>query len=188
MKKNLNIPIIIVSIAVPALVAILLYLPNRPSLDLGFSLRLLPLFHAIINGTTALLLLLSLYFIKQKQIKAHKRANLIAVVLSVIFLLSYVTYHTLAPSTKFGDTDHNGIISDIEKASAGSIRMVYYFFLLTHIVLSAVIIPFVLFTLSRAYRQQFDRHKKLARITWPMWLYVTITGVIVYIMISPYYA
>jgi putative membrane protein len=187
MKRNLNWPIAIVSVAIPVVVAVLLYLPNRPSVQLGFDIRLMPLFHAIINSATALLLLLSLYFIKQKNITAHKRTNLVAVALSVIFLLSYVTYHTLAESTKFGDLNKDGLLSEIEKTEAGAVRYLYYFFLLTHIVLSAVIVPFVLFTLSRAFQQKIDKHRKLAKITWPMWLYVAVSGVIVYVMISKYY-
>jgi putative membrane protein len=187
MKRNLNWPIVLVSVAIPVVVAVLLYLPNRPSVELGFDIRLLPLFHAVINSATAILLLLSLYFIRRKNVPAHKRTNLVAVALSVIFLLSYVTYHTLAESTKFGDVNHDGLVSDMEKADAGSLRYVYYFFLLTHIVLSAVIVPFVLFTLNHAFQQRIDKHRKLAKITWPMWLYVAVSGVIVYVMISKYY-
>ncbi|MBV8254895.1 MAG: DUF420 domain-containing protein [Chitinophaga sp.] len=185
-NKNLNVPITIISIVIPVLVAILFYMP-KPELHPGFDIRILPLFHAILNSATAVLLVASLYFIKNGQQKAHKTANLIAVVLSVIFLLSYVTYHALAPETRFGDINHDGIVDAAEKAAVGGIRYVYYFLLLTHIVLAAIIVPFVLFTLLRAFQHNFEKHKKIARITWPIWLYVAVTGVIVYIMISPYY-
>ncbi|SHL86070.1 putative membrane protein [Chitinophaga jiangningensis] len=185
-NRNLNVPIAIVSIVIPVLVAILFYMP-KPELHPGFDIRILPLFHAILNSATAVLLVASLYFIKNKQVKAHKITNIIAVVLSIIFLLSYVTYHSLAPETKFADLNHNGIVEATEKAAVGGIRYVYYFLLLTHIVLAAIIVPFVLFTLLRAFQNDIPRHRKIARITWPIWFYVAVTGVVVYIMISPYY-
>ncbi|MES1226335.1 MAG: DUF420 domain-containing protein [Bacteroidota bacterium] len=185
-EKNLTLPIIIVSIAIPVAVAVILLVPDV-KIDFGFNTHFLPLFHALLNSTTAILLLASLYFIKNKQIKAHKTANLVAVVLSTIFLVSYVIYHSSNPSTKFGDLNHDGILSDDEKAQAGSMRYIYYFILSSHIILSGVIIPFVLFTLQRAFQRKFDKHRKLAKITWPIWFYVAVTGVIVYLMISKYY-
>jgi putative membrane protein len=185
-QKNLTLPIIIVSIAIPVAVAVILLVPGV-KIDLGFNTHFLPLFHALLNSTTAILLLASLYFIKNKQIKAHKTANLVAVVLSTIFLVSYVIYHSSNPSTKFGDINHDGILSDDEKAQAGSLRYVYYFILSSHIILSGVIVPLVLFTLQRAFQEKFDKHRKLAKITWPIWFYVAVTGVIVYLMISKYY-
>jgi putative membrane protein len=99
----------------------------------------------------------------------------------------YVAYHMTSITTVFGDTDHNGNLEDAEKLALGSIRYVYYFILFTHITLSVVIIPFVLFTFVRGISGSYERHKKLARVTYPMWMYVAITGVIVYFMISPYY-
>ncbi len=185
-EKNLTLPIIIVSIAIPVAVAVILLVPNV-KIDFGFSTRALPLFHALLNSTTAILLLASLYFIKNGQIKAHKTANLIAVALSTIFLVSYVIYHASNPSIKFGDINHDGILSDDEKLQAGSLRYVYYFILTSHIILSGVIVPLVLFTLQRAFQEKFDKHRKLAKITWPIWFYVAVTGVVVYLMISKYY-
>ncbi len=185
-EKNLTLPIIIVSIAIPVAVAVILLVPNV-KIDFGFNTHALPLFHAVLNSTTAILLLASLYFIKNKQIKAHKTANLIAVVLSTIFLVSYVIYHSSNPSVKFGDINHDGILSDDEKLQVGSLRYVYYFILTSHIILSGVIVPLVLFTLQKAFQEKFDKHRKLARITWPIWFYVAVTGVIVYLMISKYY-
>ena len=114
-------------------------------------------------------------------------ANLVAVVLSAIFLISYVIYHSSNPSVKFGDLNHDGILSEDEKLQAGTLRYIYYFILISHITLSAVIIPLVLFTLQRAFQERFDKHRRLARITWPIWFYVAVTGVIVYLMISRYY-
>jgi putative membrane protein len=185
-ERNLTTPIIIVSIAIPAAVAFLILVP-QVKIDFGFNTHALPLFHAILNSSTAILLLASLYFIRNGQVQAHKRTNLAAVALSTIFLVSYVIYHASNPSTKFGDLDHDGILSDAERTAAGSMRYIYYFILSSHIILSGIIIPFVLFTLQRAFNEKFDKHRKLARITWPMWFYVAVTGVIVYLMISKYY-
>jgi putative membrane protein len=185
-EKKYTLAIIIVSIAIPAAVAFLI-LGLHTKIDLGFNTHSLPLFHAILNSSTAILLLASLYFIKNRQIKAHKTANLFAVLLSSVFLISYILYHATNPSTRFGDLNHDGILSDQEKLQAGVWRYVYYVILTSHILLSGIIIPFVLFTLQRAYQEKFDKHRKLARITWPMWFYVAVTGVVVYVMISPYY-
>jgi putative membrane protein len=109
------------------------------------------------------------------------------VALSAIFLVSYVIYHASNPSTLYGDLNKDGHLDAAEKAAAGSLRYVYYFVLTSHIVLSGIIIPFVLFTLQRAFQERFDKHRKLARITWPLWFYVAVTGVIVYLMVSKYY-
>ena len=184
--RSLTTPIIIVSVAIPAAVAFLILVP-QVKIDFGFNTHALPFFHAILNSSTAILLLASLYFIRHGQIRAHKTANLTAVVLSTIFLVSYVIYHASNPSTKFGDLDHDGILSGSEKEQAGSLRYVYYFILSSHIILSGIIIPLVLFTLQKAFQEKFDKHRRLARITWPIWLYVAVTGVVVYLMISPYY-
>lgn len=110
-----------------------------------------------------------------------------AIILSVIFLLSYICHHLLSGETRYGDLDHNGIVTAAEKKIAGPLRMVYYILLGTHIPLAGIILPFILFTAYRALTGEYARHKKLARITWPVWLYVAISGVIVYLMISPYY-
>jgi putative membrane protein len=185
-EKSFTLPIITISIAIPMAVAFLI-IGLKTKINLGFNTGNLPLFHAILNSTTAILLLASLYFIKNRRVKAHRRANLTAVVLSSIFLISYVIYHSSNPSVKYGDLNHDGILSEDEKLRTGYLRYVYYFILTSHILLSGIIIPFVLFTFQRAFQGKFDRHKKLARITWPMWFYVAVTGVIVYVMISPYY-
>lgn len=185
-KKNYTKAIIIVSIAIPAAVAFLILGPQA-KINVGFNTHSLPLFHAILNSSTAILLLASLYFIRHGQVAAHSRANWIAVILSVVFLISYVTYHATNPSTRFGDLNHDGLLSDAEKQQAGGWRYVYYFILSSHIILSGIIIPFVLFTMQRAYQEKFDKHRRLAKITWPMWFYVAVTGVVVYVMVSPYY-
>ena len=112
---------------------------------------------------------------------------LTSISLSVLFLLSYIAHHLLAGDTKYGDLNHDGIVSLDEKALAGNLRMIYYFILITHIPLAAIILPFILFTAYRALTGEYDKHKKLVRITWPVWFYVAVTGVVVYLMISPYY-
>jgi putative membrane protein len=185
-QRNFTKAIIVVSIAIPAAVAFLILVP-AVKIDFGFNTRSLPLFHAILNSSTAILLIASLYFIRHGQVQAHRTANWIAVALSTLFLVSYVIYHASNPSTRYGDLNHDGALSPAEIQQAGFLRYVYYFILTTHILLSGIIIPFVLFTLQRAYQQRFDKHRKLAKITWPLWLYVAVTGVIVYVMISPYY-
>ena len=112
---------------------------------------------------------------------------LTAIVLSVFFLISYIAHHLLAGDTKFGDIDHNGILSENEKALAGNARIGYYVLLFTHIPLAAIILPFILFTAYRSSIGEYERHKKLARITWPIWFYVAVSGVWVFLMIHPFY-
>jgi putative membrane protein len=112
----------------------------------------------------------------------------VAIACSLAFLVMYVAYHLTSDSTKFGDTNHDGVLDSLEESAVGSLRLLYFFILITHILLSIAIIPMVLFTYVRALAKRFDKHKKLARITFPIWLYVAVTGVVVYLMISPYYA
>ena len=113
---------------------------------------------------------------------------LTAMALSVLFLVSYICHHLFAGETKYGDLDHNGMLSMDETMRAGAVRMFYFIILITHIPLAAIILPVILFTAYRSMIGEFARHKKLARITWPIWFYVAVTGVVVYFMISPYYS
>lgn len=144
-------------------------------------------FNAIINSCVAVLLIVALIAVKSGKYILHKRIMLTAIIFSVLFLISYVCHHLLSGETKFGDLDHNGVLSLDEKNIAGSLRYVYYVILITHIPLAAIVLPFILFTAYRALTGDYEKHKKLARITWPIWLYVAISGVVVYLMISPYY-
>lgn len=155
--------------------------------DIGFDVHLFATANAVLNSLVSILLVAGLLSIKQKKYELHKKIMLSAIILSMLFLISYICHHLLAGETKFGDIDHNGILSIEEKDAVGSIRLFYYFILLTHIPLAAIILPFILFTAYRALTGEYAAHKKLARITWPIWFYVAITGVIVYIMINPYY-
>jgi putative membrane protein len=176
-----------VSILIPIVVAVLFSIKLK---DFGIQvepLSFLPPIYATINGITAVLLIAGVMAIKNKNKALHKKLMTTAIACSLVFLVMYVAYHLTADSTKFGDLNHNGILEDTEKATVGSIRYLYYFILLTHISLSVIIIPMVLVTYVRALAQKFDKHKKLAKITFPIWLYVAVTGVIVYLMISPYY-
>ena len=126
--------------------------------------------------------------IKNGKQKLHERLMTFAIALSVAFLVMYVAYHMTADSTKFGDSNHDGVLDVLESAKVGSLRLVYFVILITHILLSIAIIPLVLITYVRALGQRFDKHRKIAKITFPIWLYVAVTGVVVFLMISPYYA
>lgn len=172
-EKKYNKWILVLSITIPLVVASLFGVNLR---DLGFDVKpltFLPPIYASINALTAVILVLAFLAIKNKKIALHESLMKTAIGCSVIFLILYVAYHMTSDSTKFG--------------GEGVIKYVYYFVLITHILLSIVIIPFVLITFVRALAGNFERHKKIARITFPLWLYVATSGVIVYLMISPYY-
>jgi putative membrane protein len=168
-------------------VAVAILSKVKLNVDLGFNSHLFAKANAFINFSVTILLLAGLWAIKRKKYLLHKRIMVAAIILSILFLVSYICHHLFAGETKFGDIDHNGIVSLDEKTMAGSLRIVYYFILGTHIPLAGIILPFILFTAYRSLTGEYERHKKLARITWPVWLYVAITGVAVYLMISPYY-
>lgn len=172
---------LVVFIAVAALTRVKL------DVDLGFDIHVFATINAIINSIVSVLLVAALIAVKQRKYLLHKKIMLTALVLSVLFLISYVCHHLLAGDTLFGDSDHNGVVSEAEKAATGPLRYFYFFILLTHIPLAALILPFILFTAYRALIAEFPKHKKLARITWPIWFYVSMTGVLVYLLISPYY-
>ena len=172
-EKKYNKWIIALSIIIPVAVAALFGVNLR---TLGFNvepLTFLPPIYATVNGLTALVLIFAVVAIKNKNRKLHERLMKFAISLSVAFLVMYIAYHMTSDSTKFG--------------GEGYVKYIYYFILFTHIVLSVIIIPFVLITYVRAITNNIERHKKIAKITFPMWLYVAVTGVIVYLMISPYY-
>lgn len=143
------------------------------NIALGFDVHIFAAINAIINTIVAFLLIAALFAVKQKKYLLHKKLMIAALVCSILFLVSYISHHLLGGETKFG--------------GEGAIRVVYFIILSTHIFLAAIILPFILFTTYRALIAEFPAHKKLAKITWPLWLYVAITGPIVYLMISPYY-
>jgi putative membrane protein len=168
-EKKYNKLIVILSVVIPLVVAALfgIKIPNVESLTF------LPPIYASINGLTAIILIIAFIAIKKKNIVLHENLMTTAIMCSVVFLLMYIAYHMTSDSTKFG--------------GEGVLKYIYYSILITHIILSIVVIPFVLITYVRAITQNFEKHKKIARITFPLWLYVAVSGVLVYIMISPYY-
>lgn len=155
--------------------------------ELGFDVHIFAAINAFVNATIAVVLVAALIAVKKQRYELHKKLMMGALVLSVLFLLSYIAHHLLAGEAKYGDSNHDGIVDDAEKLAAGAMRMVYLIILITHIILAAIILPFILFTAYRGLTSEFPAHKKLAKITWPLWFYVAVTGPIVYFMISPYY-
>ncbi|MDR6942580.1 DUF420 domain-containing protein [Mucilaginibacter pocheonensis] len=148
----------------------------------------LPMLNAVLNGTCTVLLLTSLYFIKQGNIKVHKRLNIITFCLSSLFLVSYILFHYLMRNdTLYGDANFDGVLSPAERAAAGGMRTLYLSILVPHIVLAAGVLPLILLSFYRGLQMQVEKHKKLVRWTFPIWLYVTASGVVVYLMIQPYY-
>ena len=173
-ERKYNRWIVVLSIAIPVVVAILFGVNLR---DMGYDVKpltFLPPIYASINGVTAILLIAAVVAIKNGNRKVHETLVKICIGCSAAFLLMYVAYHMTAESTPYG--------------GEGTIRYVYFFILITHILLSIVVIPFVLITFVRGLSGNFEKHRKLARYTFPLWLYVAVTGVVVYLMISPYYA
>jgi putative membrane protein len=147
----------------------------------------LPMVNAILNGSCSLLLIASLWAIKNKNIQLHKKLNLTAFLFSSLFLLSYVTAHYFIPDTIYGDVNHNHMLDTDELASVSSIRPIYLVILLSHIFLAVIVLPLILLSFYYGLKDDRVKHKKLTRFSYPMWLYVTITGVIVYAFIAPYY-
>ncbi|PRY04943.1 putative membrane protein [Pontibacter ummariensis] len=170
-KKFLTL-IAVLSVLIPIVVAVLFFMPKAG--DSQVDVSYLPGFHAILNSLTAIALLIGYYNIKKQNVKGHRGAMLAAFGLSAIFLVSYVTYHFLGERTVYGGD--------------GALKYIYYFILLTHIVLAVVIVPLVLLSVYYGISNQLDRHKRISKWTFPVWLYVAVTGVLVYLMISPYYS
>jgi len=171
-NRAASILIITVSVLILGVVALLFY-RSMPAGEVDFDLTIFPKFHAVLNSLATLVLLAGFYFIKNGKVKPHKRCMGTGFFLSAVFFTSYVTYHSLSEPTSYG--------------GEGVLKFIYYGVLTSHILLAVVIVPLVLFTLYFALTNQFHRHKRLARWTLPIWLYVTITGVLVYVLISPYY-
>lgn len=171
-ERTWLIGISIISVVVVSIVALLLWLAQTAG-ETNPAIYTLPKLNALINTTVAVLLTTGFYFIRKKNIEAHRTCMYASFILSVLFLVSYITYHYNAPHTSFG--------------GEGAVRYIYFFILLTHILLATAIVPLALVTLFRILNLQPQKHKKIARITLPIWIYVSITGVVVYLMISPYY-
>ena len=187
-KNDKKAKLLIYTISFVVFAAVVFLSQFKLNVDLGFDVHVFAKANAIINSMVAVLLLAGLFTAKQQKYELHKKIMLTAILLSVLFLLSYIAHHLFAGDTKYGDLNHDGILSIDEKVMAGNMRMVYYFILITHIPLAGIILPFILFTAYRALIGEYEQHKKLVRITWPVWFYVAVTGVVVYLMISPYYS
>lgn len=153
----------------------------------GISFSFLPPLHAALNAGTAVVLLLALYFIKNKRVDAHRNAIYVAMSFSLLFLLSYVAYHFTTPETIFGDSDGNGVLSPDERLEVGGLRIFYLVLLLSHIALAAISLPFILFTFIRGFTFQVEKHRAMARWVFPVWFYVALTGPICYALLMPYY-
>lgn len=184
-EKGLKITIWIVSAVVVLLVGAMRQykLPVPDGWDVGF----LPAVNATLNALTAVALLFSLYFIKNGKVVAHRNANATALLFSVFFLLCYVVYHFTTPEVVYGDVDHDGLVSASEAAAVAGQRTLYLVILFSHITLAGILLPFILLTTLRALVGKYEMHRKMARIVWPLWLYVAITGPVVYLMLREYY-
>lgn len=183
--KNARIIIIIVSAIIFIGITILSKVEIGKNMD--FNSHIFASLNATINSIVTLMLIAGLIAVKNKKYNTHKNIMKTCIFLSILFLLSYIAHHLFAGETRYGDYDGNGIVSEIEKEKAGQSRYAYLFLLLTHIPLAGIILPVILFTAYRALSGDYTAHKKLARIAWPLWFYVTLSGVIIYLMIEPFY-
>lgn len=187
MPIRLYLSILLVSILVPVVIAYFLFSQSKLN-EVSIWYSYLPHLNAILNSTTAALLILGLAFIKSKDRLRHKITMITAFVLGGLFLISYLIYHSSVPSTVFGDLNHDGKLGAREEESLGVLRIVYLSLLLTHIGLAFVVVPLVLMALYHALRENYELHKKIVKYAYPIWLYVSVTGVLVYFMIRPYYS
>jgi len=172
-KNDKRANILIFSVSAVVFLAVVILHELKLKIDVNFDPHIFAKLNAFINGIVSILLILGLFFVKFKKYILHKRVMNLSIILSVLFLLSYIAHHLLAESTEF--------------KGEGSIKTFYYTVLITHIILAGLSLPFILFTAYRASIAEFSKHKKLARFVYPVWLYVALTGVIVYLLISPYY-
>ncbi len=165
--------VIIISLSIVVFALVTLMRRVKIEVDFGFDTHVFPAISAILNSLVSVLLLIGLWFVRKKQFEKHRNTMLSAVVFSVLFLITYVLYHFTTVETAYG--------------GSGTIKIVYYLILFTHIALAGIILPFILYAVYRGLTGEYQRHKKLTRWVWPVWFYVSVTGVIVYFMISPYY-
>ena len=187
-KNDKTARVLIWSVSIITFLAIAVLSGIKLNVNLPFNPHVFAAFNAVVNSCVAILLIAALIAVKQKHYLLHKKIMIAAIVLSVLFLISYVCHHLFSGETRFGDLNHDGILSPGEKLQAGSLRYVYYSILITDIPLAGIILPFILFTAYRALSGDYKKHKKLSRITWPIWFYVAVSGVVVYLLISPYYS
>lgn len=186
-KNDKKARLLIFSFSLFVFLAITLLGRYKLNVDLPFDEHLFAKVNAGINSMVALLLVGGLFTARTGRYTTHKYIMLTAMCLSILFLVSYICHHLFTGEAKFGDIDGDGLLSATEVAAAGSLRYVYYIILSTHIVLAGVVLPFILFTAYRALIGENSKHRKLAKITWPMWFYVAVTGPAIYFMIRVYY-
>ena len=187
-KNDKQAKLLIGIFSVVVLVAVTFLSKFTLAVELPFDKHIFALVNALLNATVAVLLVVALIAVKQKNYTAHKNIMLTALLLSVLFLVSYIAHHLFAGETKFGDTDHDGILSTAELAVVGNTRGMYFLLLATHIILAATSLPFILFTAYRGLTGEYADHKRKAKRMWPIWFYVAVTGPLVYMMIKPYYS
>ena len=173
-KNDKTAKLLIFIVSAVVFMAVVILKNVKLDLDLGFNVHIFATINAMINSMVSILLLAALNAVKKGNYRAHKSMMILSMILSILFLVSYIAHHLLSGNTAYGGT--------------GMARYFYFFILITHIFLAAVILPFILFTAYRGLIAEWPLHRKLAKITWPIWFYVSVTGVIVYVMISPYYA
>jgi putative membrane protein len=175
------------TVSIIVFLAVVLMSKYKLNVALPFNPHIFATINAIINSLVAVLLIAGLITVKSKNYLLHKRIMLAAIMLSVLFLVSYICHHLMAGETKYGDINHDGVLDLNESISFAGRRIIYRIILFTHIPLAAIILPFILFTAYRALIGEYEKHKKLVRITWPVWFFVAVSGVVVYWMISPFY-
>jgi putative membrane protein len=188
LKKNDKLAYILIGVFSVVVFVVVTFLSKFTlDVELPFDKHIFALINAVINSAVAILLIAGLIAIKQKNYTLHKSIMLTAMVLSLLFLVTYIAHHLLAGEAKFGDANFDGVVDDAEKAALGNTRPFYLILLGTHIVLAATSLPFILWTAYRALTSDFAAHKNLAKKVWPIWFYVAVTGPIVYLMIKQYY-
>ena len=184
LEKKLNRIAAVLTVVVLGLVAAM---GNPHKIETGIDFSFLPPFHSMVNAITAVLLVAALIFIKKKDMILHRKMIYAAMLMSVLFLASYVLYHFTTRETLFGDANHDHIVSPDELAAVGGLRALYFVLLFSHIALAGLGFPFILLTFIRAYTGQYERHKRMARWVWWVWFYIAVTGPICYLMLKPYY-
>jgi len=185
-KSKNTVIILVISVVVPLLVALLIFMPDKINLA-GNWLKLLPHLNGLLNTLTCGILIIGYIFIRHGRISQHRLMMSTAFILGSVFLVSYIVYHSTTISAIYGDRNGNGMLDLQESSIIGTWRYIYLAILASHILLAIIVVPFVLFSFYYALSGRFDKHKKIVRYTLPVWLYVSATGVVVYLMISPYY-
>lgn len=185
-ERNYKPAIAGLSVLIPLMVVVLIYLPFKNKMD-GSWMLLLPHLNAVLNSVTFVLLITGFIMISRGKKEVHKKLMTTAFVTGTIFLISYLVYHSSVPSTVFGDLDGNGTLDEVENALTGTSRTVYLGVLMSHILLAMAVVPLVILSMFYALTGSFQKHRKVVRYALPVWLYVTLSGVAVYLMIRPYY-